>query len=223
MADSGNRAQETKLKHLEFVQVAAFQAIICLSSLYNLAKENSGPLRPGVQAVEGTVKAIVAPVFDKIHDVPLEFLKFIDRKVDQFLCEVERYVPSLLRRAPEVARSVAGDVQRFGVMTTTIQLARAAKQKCSPVVQDVYGRCEPAIEKHAVVAWRSLNQLPVIPHVVQIVVPTAAYWTEKYNKAVSSAAGKGYVVAEFLPLVPNDRIAKVFGGEGGAQTTNADG
>lgn len=72
---------EKKLKHLEFVQVAAIYIAVCFSSLYECAKENSGPLRPGVQTVEGTVKTVIGPVYEKFHDVPFELLKFLDRKV----------------------------------------------------------------------------------------------------------------------------------------------
>lgn len=67
--------------HLDFVAVAAAQAVVCLASLYDFAKDNAGPLKSGVQSVEDTVKAVVGPVFDKFHDVPFELLKFVDRKV----------------------------------------------------------------------------------------------------------------------------------------------
>lgn len=38
-------------------------------------------MKPGVETVEGTVKSVVGPVYDKFHDVPIELLKFVDRKV----------------------------------------------------------------------------------------------------------------------------------------------
>jgi fructoselysine-6-P-deglycase FrlB-like protein len=64
--------EEARLRYLEFVQQAAAQAVV-------LARR--GPLRPGVDHVEGTVKAVVGPVYDRFHAVPLDLLKFIDRKV----------------------------------------------------------------------------------------------------------------------------------------------
>lgn len=70
-----------KLKYLEFVQVAAIYAVVCFSSLYEYAKDNAGPLKPGVQTVEGTVKAVVGPVYEKFQDLPFQLLKFVDRKV----------------------------------------------------------------------------------------------------------------------------------------------
>ena len=79
------KEEEQRLKYLEFVQVATLHAVLCFSSLYEYAKERSGPLKPGVQTVEGTVKTVVAPVYDKFHGVPIELLRFIDRKVSTVL------------------------------------------------------------------------------------------------------------------------------------------
>lgn len=75
---------EKKLKYLEFVQVAAVYIVVLSSALYEYAKENSGPLKPGVETVEGTVKAVIGPVYDKFQDVPFELLKFVDRKVRKY-------------------------------------------------------------------------------------------------------------------------------------------
>ncbi|KAL6973258.1 hypothetical protein U1Q18_027440 [Sarracenia purpurea var. burkii] len=49
---------DKRLKYLDFVQAAAIYVIVCFSTLYEYAKENSGPLKPGVQTVQGTVKAV---------------------------------------------------------------------------------------------------------------------------------------------------------------------
>lgn len=76
-------SEEEKLKYFQFVHAAALQAIFCFSNLYGYAKDKSGPLKPGVETVEGTVKTVVRPVYDRFHEVPLELLKFVDRKVSQ--------------------------------------------------------------------------------------------------------------------------------------------
>lgn len=216
-----SRKQE-RLRYLEFVQVAAIQALVCLSRLYDFAKENSGPLKPGVQTVEGTVKAVVGPVYEKFHDVPLDILKFVDRKVADAVGEVERHVPSLVKqasnqaysaaqKAPQVARSISEEVQRAGVVGTASDLAKVVYFKAEPAAKTLYTKYEPVAEHYAVSAWKSLNKLPVFPHIAQIVVPTAAYWADKYNKAIRYSAGKGYAFAGYLPSVPTERIAKVFG------------
>lgn len=82
--DNNNVIDEKKLKYLEFVQVAAIYIVVCLSTVYEYAKENSGPLKPGVQTVEGTVKTVIGPVYQKLHDVPFQLLKFVDGKVGNF-------------------------------------------------------------------------------------------------------------------------------------------
>ncbi|XP_068662317.1 stress-related protein-like [Aristolochia californica] len=213
-----------QLKYLEFVQVAAVHAIVLFSSLYNFAKENSGPLKPGVQTVEGTVKTVIGPVYEKFHDVPSELLKFADHKVEGLVKEVDRHVPSLVKeasyqamsaaqKAPEMARSVTSEVQRAGVVETATDLAKTAYTRLQPTAKNLYNKYEPVAERCAQTGWRSLNRLPLFPEVAHIVIPTASYCSEKYNDAVRYSADRGYTVAVYMPLIPTERIAKVFGVE----------
>ncbi|GKD61320.1 REF/SRPP-like protein, partial [Tanacetum coccineum] len=74
-------SEQERLKYLEFVQVALLHALLYASKVYCYAKENSGPLKPGVETIEGTLKTVVGPAYDKFHDVPVEVLKFVDRKL----------------------------------------------------------------------------------------------------------------------------------------------
>lgn len=70
-----------ELKHLGFVRLAAIHALVCASSLYDYAKQNSGPLRSAVGTVEGAVTAVVGPVYQKLKGVPDDLLVFFDNKV----------------------------------------------------------------------------------------------------------------------------------------------
>ncbi|KAJ8636445.1 hypothetical protein MRB53_010712 [Persea americana] len=220
--DTVQEDEVTTLKYLEFVQIAAVHAVVIVSSIYDFAKDNSGPLKPGVQTVEGTVKTVMSPVYEKIQDIPLELLKFADRKVDGFVQEVDRHVPVLVKqassqafsaahRAPEVARSIKSELNRVGVVDTATEMTKAAYATLEPTAKDLYIRYEPVAEHYAVSAWRSLNRLPLFSEVAHIVVPTAASWTDKYNKGVRYMEVKGFGVASYMPLVPTERIAKVFG------------
>lgn len=74
---------QMKLKHLEFIQVAAVYFAACFSTLYELAKDNAGPLQLGVENIEDSVRTVLAPLYDKFHDVPFKLLLFVDRKVKQ--------------------------------------------------------------------------------------------------------------------------------------------
>ncbi|MQM14634.1 hypothetical protein Taro_047570 [Colocasia esculenta] len=224
-ASREEQRSKPKLKHLEFFRLAAIQAVVCISRLYGFAKENAGPLRGGVQAVEGAVRTVVSPVYDRFSGVPYELLKFVDRKVDESMSELERFVPPAMkeastqaytaaRKAPEIARSAVGEVQRAGVVGTATCLAKSVAAKCEPAAKQLYNRYEPVAEQYAVATWRALNGIPLFHQVAQIAVPTTAHWTEKYNGAVRYGAEKGYTVAAYLPLVPTERIAKVFGSAG---------
>ncbi|KAL6968490.1 hypothetical protein U1Q18_034292 [Sarracenia purpurea var. burkii] len=212
---------DKRLKYLDFVQAAAIYVIVCFSTLYEYAKENSGPLKPGVQTVQGTVKAVIGPVYEKYHDLPFDLLKFVDRKVDESINGLDRHVPTMVKqascqallvahKAPEVARAVVSEVQRAGVVDTAANIAKTAYGKYKPTAKELYSKYEPVAEQYAVSAWRSLNKFPLFPQVAFIVVPTASYWSEKYNKAVCYTAERGYAVASHLPLVPVERIAKLF-------------
>lgn len=70
-----------ELKHLGFVRYAAIRALVCVSNLYDYAKQNSGPLRSTVGTVEGTVNNVLGPVYHKLKGVPDDLLVFVDNKV----------------------------------------------------------------------------------------------------------------------------------------------
>ena len=114
------------------------------------------------------------------------------------------------QKAPEVARSVASEVHRTGVVDTATNIAKMVYTKYEPMAKELYTKYEPVAEQYAVSAWRSLHKLPLFPQVAHIVVPTVAYWSEKYNQAVVVTAERGYTVSYYLPLVPIERISKVF-------------
>ncbi|WJX22273.1 hypothetical protein P8452_11594 [Trifolium repens] len=199
LVEENHTEEEQKLKYLEFVQFATIQALMRCAILYSYAKERSGPLKPGVDTVEEAVKTVVGPVYDKFHQVPTELLKYVDRKVDESVSEIDRHVPTNVKKVSSQARSVVTEVRRTGVVESASGLAKT-----------VYDKYEPKAEQCAVSAWKKLNQLPLFPQVANAVLPKAAYCSEKYNEAVALSAEKGYRVSAYLPLVPTEKIAKVF-------------
>ena len=196
------RFRSERLKYLEFVHTAAIHAIGTFANLYVYAKEKAGPLKPGVDSVEGTVKSVVGPVYDKFHDVPIELLKFVDRKVDESVTGLDRHVPPVVKQ-----------VSSQGVKETASGIAKNIYAKYEPKAKELYNIYEPKAEQCAVSTWRKLNSLPLFPQVAQIVVPTAAYCSEKYNQTVMQTAQNGYRVSSYLPLVPTEKIAKIFASE----------
>lgn len=105
---------------------------------------------------------------------------------------------------------MAADIKTAGVVETASGLAKTAYTKLEPTAKGIYTKYEPVAEKYAASTWHSLNQLPLFPKVAKVVVPKAAYYSEKYNQTVQNTAEKGYKVSSYLPLVPTERIAKVF-------------
>ncbi|EPS62615.1 hypothetical protein M569_12175, partial [Genlisea aurea] len=209
--------EDQRLKYFEFVQIAAFHTLMYAAKLYSYAKENSGPLKPGVDTVEGTVKTVVGPVYDKYHGVPCDVLKFVDRKVDESLNKVQSRFPPTLKqvssqaletalKAPAAARSVISEVKNTGVVGT----AKTVYAKYEPAAKDLYVKYEPVAEQVAASAWRSLNHLPFFPKVAHAVAPTASYCSDKYNRTVQIAAEKGFKVASHLPLLPTEKISEVL-------------
>ncbi|CAN6331436.1 unnamed protein product [Urochloa humidicola] len=202
--------EEERLRYLEFVQQAAAQALLLAAAAYAYAKQGAGPLRPGVDHVEGTVKAVVGPVYDRFHAVPLDLLKFLDRKVGESVEEIDRRVPPVVKEAPTLARSAAKEVRQAGLVGTATGLAKSAIARAEPKAWELYTRYEPVAERRAAEAWVALNRLPLVPSVTRAVLPTAAQLSAKYNSAVLDGAKRGNTVANYLPLVPTERLAKVF-------------
>lgn len=142
-------------------------------------------------------------------------------QVDESITELDRHVPALLKeiayqataaaqKAPEVARELAAEVQRDGLLDTATNIAKSLYAKYEPAAKKLYTEYEPVAEQYAVSAWRLLNRLPLFPQLADIMIPTAVYWAEKYNQAVAYTAEKGYPLSYYLPLVPIERIAKIF-------------
>ncbi|CAI8591152.1 unnamed protein product [Vicia faba] len=194
-----NNQSVQQLKYLQFVQFATIHALMRCAILYSYAKERSGPLKTGVDTVEEAVKTVIGPVYDKFHQVPVELLKYVDRKVGESVSELDRHVPTNVKKVSTQARSVVTEVRRAGVVESASGLAKT-----------VYSKYEPKAEECAVSAWKRLNQLPLFPQVANVVLPKAAYCSERYNEAVVFGAEKGYRVSAYLPLVPTEKIAKVF-------------
>nr|AMB19722.1 small rubber particle protein 2 [Taraxacum kok-saghyz] len=169
--------EQEKLKYLEFVQVAAIHAILYATRAYGYAKDNSGPLKPSVETIEGTLKTVVSPAYQKFHGVPVEVLKLVDRKVDESVTIIDSRVPPLLK-----------EVKTAGVVETASGLAKTAYTKIEPAAKGLYVKYEPVAEQYAASAWHSLNQLPLFPKVANVVVPKAAYYSEKYNQTVQQSA-----------------------------------
>lgn len=206
--ENSNETKRThqELKHLGFVRAAAINTIVCLSSLYDYAKQNSGPLRSAVGAVEGAVTTVVSPVYDKFKGVPDHLLVFLDEKVDVASAKFDEHAPPLAKQvvshvhdAVEKATQLAKALVHQAQVDGPIAAAHYAAQESKEIVLD-----------QSVKVWSKLDQLPPFHMVAEMTVPTAAHWSDKYNKLVADLRGKGYTAFCYIPLIPSDEIAKAF-------------
>lgn len=139
-----------------------------------------------------------------------ESVSKVGKQVPPVVKQVSSQAVSAAQKAPSIARAVKSEVQRSGIVDTASGLAKSVYSKYEPAAKDMYTKYEPVAHHYAVSAWHSLNRLPLFPQVAQVVMPTAAYCSEKYNQTVVTTAEKGYKVSAYLPLVPTEKIAQAF-------------
>ncbi|KAJ9131412.1 hypothetical protein P3X46_035073 [Hevea brasiliensis] len=104
--------EEDTLKYLDIVQAALVLALVSSSKLYLFVKDKSGPLKPGVDTAEVTIKSVVRPFYYRFHDVPNKVLKFADNQVDASVTLVLRYAPPVVKQVSTRAYSVARNAPR---------------------------------------------------------------------------------------------------------------
>nr|AHF95713.1 small rubber particle protein [Hevea brasiliensis] len=197
--------EEERLKYLDFVRAAGVYAVDSFSTLYLYAKDISGPLKPGVDTIENVVKTVVTPVYY----IPLEAVKFVDKTVDVSVTSLDGVVPPVIKQVSAQTYSVAQDAPRI-VLDVASSVFNTGVQEGAKAL---YANLEPKAEQYAVITWRALNKLPLVPQVANVVVPTAVYFSEKYNDVVRGTVEQGYRVSSYLPLLPTEKITKVFGDE----------
>ncbi|KAB5564852.1 hypothetical protein DKX38_004906 [Salix brachista] len=206
MMEVDSSKKDLELKHLGFVRIAAIQILVSVSNLYDYAKRNSGPLRSPVGAVEGTVNAVVSPVYEKFKGVPDHLLVFIDNKVDGATTKFDKHAPPvakqvvsqahyIVEKASEKAKVLANEFQAGG--------PRAALRYAAAESKHLF-------LTESVKVWVKLDQLHFFHKVAEVAVPAAARWSDKYNHFVKEMNQKGYTLFGYLPVVPIEEISKAF-------------
>ncbi|KAM1645142.1 hypothetical protein COP1_006620 [Malus domestica] len=196
--------KEKELKHLGFLEVAAIQTLVCISNLYDYAKQNSGPLRSMVGTVEGAVTAVVGPVYRKFKGVPDDVLTFLDAKVDEATNKFDKHAPPVAKQVASQAHCLIQKAAEKGQ-----RIVREAETG-GPRAAIHYAATEYKnfVLNQSVKLWVELNKYPSIHTVAQNAAPTAAHWSGKYNHTVKDLTRKGYAIFGYLPLVPIDEMSK---------------
>lgn len=198
--DMAAEAKETvstgtpSLKYLGFLPFAVVTVTTYITSLYEYAKGSSGPLKPGVDSVEGTVKTVVRPVYQKIEGKPYELLVFLDQKVDSFVKYLDAKLPPKVKetgcQAFDAAKSTVSEVQSQGLYTTA---------------KGYYEKYEPVAETYGVEAYKKALTFPLVPQAVAI----TRYGALKVNEIVTSLKESGLPLAHYLPLLPVSYFDKI--------------
>lgn len=197
--------KQEQLKYLWFVKIAAIHGLICLWDLYEYGKQNtSGSFRSAIGKVEGTVTSVFSPVCDKFKNVPYDLLLFFDNKLDEAVHKFVKQAPAL---AKQVASQSCVVVQKVSQLTKAI-VSETQTRGLSTAAIYVVNTSEIYLMEQAAKTWHTLTQVSPLNIVAELVVPTAAHWSDKYNQLVISMAQRGFFGFSYLPLVPVYIIAK---------------
>jgi hypothetical protein len=203
-----NKIEEEKrgreLKRLGFVRICAIEILVCVSNLYEYAKQNSGSLKSAVGTVENAVTAVVGPVYEKFKGVPDDLLVYLDEKVDEAANKFAEHAPPSAKLVASKAHIVAQKVSEAA--QTLAQEAQAG----GPYAAAHYAGALFMQFFWTVIVWLWFltNQVPLLREVAQMAAPTMAHWSEKYNKMVTDLSAKGYTFFSFFPQIPIDDLAK---------------
>lgn len=192
------------LKYLGFVEVVVDTATKYVANVYEFAKDSSGPLKPGVDSVENTVRTVVGPVYQKIEGKPYEILLFVDKKVDSAVGALEGAVPQSIkdkshqaygvaRQVPDAAKAVVSDLQTNGFVGTA---------------KSYYATYEPVAEEWTYAAWKQLLKLPYAPQAVHFAAPPTLFCVEKFNQVVDNLKGRQVPLAGYIPTLPVEKLEK---------------
>lgn len=196
--------KDRQLKHLGFMRMAAVQALVCVSNLYEYAKQNSGPLRSTVGTVEGAVTTVVGPVYEKFKGVPDHLLGFLDEKVDDVSHKFDERAPPAAKHAVGHAQSLIHKAaQKFQKL-----ISEARNNGARGALHYAASEYKQLVLTSSVILWVKLNHHHSFHSVAEMAIPTAACWSDKYNHIVKDMSHKGYPVFGYLPLVPVDEIKK---------------
>ncbi|KAK9001672.1 hypothetical protein V6N11_083450 [Hibiscus sabdariffa] len=196
--------ENKELKHLEFVRLAAIRTLVYVSHLYEYAKQNSGPLRSTVGAVEGAVTTAVSPVYRRFKDVPDHLLGFLDKKVDEASHKFEDHVPAKAKQAIYQAQDLVHKAAQHA-----LQLVNEARTNGPRgALHYAAGEYKRLVVVCSSELWVKLNHNSTFHSMAEKVVPTAANLSGKYNGFVNDMSGKGYPLFGYVPLIPVDEFSK---------------
>ena len=198
--------QDKELKRLGFVKIASIQTYVFVSYLYESAKKNSGPFRSTVETVEETVTTVVGPVYNKFKGVPDDVLVFVDNKVDEATHKFNEHAPPFAKQLADQAKILIQKVTQEAGNVLSEGQSKGPRAAANYVATE----SKNVLLINSVKLWTGLNKFPPFHAVAEMAIPTAAYWSEKYNHVIKVMTEKGYSFVGYLPLIPIDKLSKAF-------------
>eukprot|EP00246_Nothoceros_aenigmaticus_P009927 TRINITY_DN25_c0_g2_i2.p2 TRINITY_DN25_c0_g2~~TRINITY_DN25_c0_g2_i2.p2 ORF type:complete len:263 (-),score=61.87 TRINITY_DN25_c0_g2_i2:1191-1979(-) len=193
---------EVHLKYLDFFRLIVLSATNYVAAIYEYAKENSGPLKPGVDSVEGTVKTVVGPVYKQFHSKPAEFLQFIDSKVDGALALLGEVVPQFLKDSSHAAYNLASQASEAAATVVT----EVKEQGAVETARSYYDKYEPVAKDLSIQAYQLFLTVPFAPQLVSFVTPAALFGADKLNGVVLTLKKHHLPLSEYIPLLPVEGV-----------------
>ncbi|GAA0154203.1 hypothetical protein LIER_12257 [Lithospermum erythrorhizon] len=200
------KSGESELKYLGLVRVMAINAVVLVSNLYEFAKQSSGPLKSTVENVEKAVSTVVTPVYERFKGLPEDVLVFVDTKVDEAAHKFDEFAPPLAKKVVHELHTTVEKVSKLAtnfVKEVQVSGPKAAISHAGELSKHF------AVRKLAV-AWYKIDHHPSFHGFAEMAVPTAAHWSEKYNKLIVDLTTNGYAIFSYLPLVPVEDMAKAY-------------
>jgi hypothetical protein len=201
---NGFKQQAPEYKHLGFFYNATLVLFSYIVAIYNLAKESSGALRPGLEKVEGSVKTIVGPVYTKYGPYGPHLLKYADDKVGEILKVVDEVVPPSVKTNSNKALDFVKSVPQG----TSMLLEEVKTKGLTNTTQEYYTKYEPKVVHAVDSSWKAILMLPLAPQLVKVLLPSFVFLIFLYNATVAQLKQWGLPATSLLVTVDVQNVQK---------------
>ncbi|CAK9137350.1 unnamed protein product [Ilex paraguariensis] len=197
---------DKELKNLGFVSMFAMNSLVVASSLYENAKQSSGPLKSVIGTAENAVTTTVGPVYENFKDVPGDLIVFLDQKVDEATTKFEEIAPALVKNVVSQAQTMVQTASQ--VAQSLVKEALAGGLYAA--IYFAWTLAKQFIFTQLAWVWYEVNRCPLLHVVAGMVLPIVALLAETYNKVVSYMAANVCIIFSYVPLVPVSEMAKAY-------------
>ncbi|MCO5550303.1 hypothetical protein L7F22_003786 [Adiantum nelumboides] len=203
---SMNRAsEECALKYLGFFPAALSSVCVYLSAIYEAAKDQAGPLRPGVEDVEEVLKVVVRPVLRIAEDQSTKLLDYVDKKVDEKLKMVDDLMPAFVKPIAFYAHQMIVRAEPTKSLNVrSVGLESAASSHGVEFNKEAYSEYGTNDTLEKFIAFLHLRE------VVSMLGPRAVYSAHLFNQFASSLREAHVPFSSYIPDVPVQELEQAL-------------